>query len=167
MRMVIIAVVALLVLGGGGAAAYFYFLNPAQAAAGGEEVGDAAKAHDEAKKAEGSGGHGEGGAVEYVKLDPLILPIIDNNGVTQVISLVVAIEVSSAEDKDTVTKLVPRITDAFIQDMYGELGKQAAMKGGVIQVSVIKERLNQITAKVLGSDIHTDVLLQVVQQRPA
>lgn len=171
MKMILIAVVGVLLLGGAGAGAYFYFMKPAEAASGEiEKAGE--KAHDEAKKeggdhGGGGGGHGEGGGVEFVKLDPLILPIIGGDGVTQVVSLVVAIEVSSAEDKDTVTKLVPRLQDAFIQQMYGELGNQASIKGGVIQVAVIKKRLNEITTKVLGSDIAKDVLLQVVQQRPA
>jgi flagellar protein FliL len=167
MRIAIIAVIALLVLGGGGVGAYFYFSQPAQASAG-EEVGKNDKDHKKEAKKGGGGGHGSGeGGVEFVKLDPLILPIVNNDGLTQVVSLVVAIEVADAADKETVQKLVPRITDAFIQDMYGVLSTQG-MKGGVIQVAFIKERLNKITARVLGDEIHiNDVLLQVVQQRPA
>jgi flagellar FliL protein len=160
MRLVIILMVVLLVVGGGGAGAYYYFNQPVQASVG-EEAKEGAKKVEEAKK-----GHGEGEKVEYVKLDPLILPIVDKDGLTQVVSLVVAIEVSSEADKITVTQLVPRLTDAFIQDMYGVLNGEA-MKGGVIQVGYLKERLNKISAKVLGGEMSSDVLLQVVQQRPA
>ena len=61
----------------------------------------------------------------------------------------------------------PRLTDAYIQDMYGILNKHAALKGGIIQVHMIKQRLNEVTDKVVGdADIHTEVLIQVVQQRP-
>ncbi|MGB4106206.1 MAG: flagellar basal body-associated FliL family protein [Alphaproteobacteria bacterium] len=162
MRMVLIAVVALLVLGGGGAGAYFYFSKPAEASAG-EAAKEVAAAHkkDEKKK----GGHGADTA-EFVELDPLILPIIDNSGVTQTVSLVIALEVEGKDKADEVRKLTPRLKDAYIQDMYGILNKHAALKGGVVQVSAIKGRLTKITTDVLGEDMVSDVLLQVVQQRP-
>ncbi len=156
MRMVLIALIALLAIGGGGAGAYFYFMKPAQASAG----EDVKKAAEVAKKAE------DHSNIEYVKLDPLILPVIDGDGLTQVVSLVIAIEVEDKANMETVEKLVPRLTDAFIQDMYGSLGKKA-MKDGIIQINLIKARLNKISEKVLGGDIKNNVLLQVVQQRPA
>ena len=156
MRMIIMGVVALILLGGGGAGAYFFFMKPAEASAG-EEVADA---HEE--KAES--GHGE--AAAFVELDPLILPIIDNDGVHQVVSMVVAIEVADAPTADKVKAMSPRLKDAFIQDMYGALNEHAALKGGVIQVTAIKKRLNEVTNKVLGEGVAHDVLLQVVQQRP-
>ncbi len=105
-------------------------------------------------------------AKEYVKLDPLLLPIIDDDGVQQVVSMVVAIEVDGVFDADKVKAMKPKLTDAYIQEMYGALNKHAAFKGGVIQVVMIKDKLNKITHEVMGDDIHTEVLLQVVQQRP-
>lgn len=113
-----------------------------------------------------SGKKASSGSAEFVKLDPLLLPIIDEDGVQQVVSMVVAIEVSGTSDADKVKAIKPRLTDAYIQDMYGILNKHAALKGGIIQVRMIKERLNQITDEVVGDDIDTEVLLQVVQQRP-
>lgn len=159
MRMLIIALVAVLVLGGGGAGAYFYFTQEAEASAGGEE-------HEaELKKAE----HEDDGfgSVDFVELGPLVLPIVDANGVSQTVSMVVALEVKGSSSVGKVQKYEPKLKDAFIQDMYGVLNRHAALKGGVIQVGVIKERLNKISDKVMGDeDIVQDVLLQVVQQRP-
>lgn len=157
MRMVIIGVLALLVLGGGGAGAYFFFMKPAEASAGPE-----AKAEEHAKKGEDHAAP----AVEFVELDPLLLPIIDEKGVTQTVSLVISLEVSDVAKAEEVKKLAPRLTDAYIQDMYGVLNRHVALKGGVIQVSTIKARLNKISKEVLGEDMVNDVLLQVVQQRP-
>lgn len=158
-----IALVAVLVLGGGAAGAYFYFSQSAEASAG-DEVGDN---HEKSKKEEHAkdDGHG-GGHFEFVELDPLILPIVDNNGVSQVVSVVVALEVMDAEAAKNVEAMSPRLKDAFIQDMYGVLNRHAALKGGVIQVSVLKKRLNLVSAKVMGEGVIHDVLLQVVQQRP-
>jgi len=107
----------------------------------------------------------EGGSAEYIKLDPLLLPIIDDDGVQQVVSMVVAIEVDGS-NADRVKKCSPRLTDAYIQNMYGILNRHSALKNGIIQVRMIKDRLNKVTDEVLGSDIDTEVLLQLVQQRP-
>ncbi|MCE7885930.1 MAG: flagellar basal body-associated FliL family protein [Alphaproteobacteria bacterium PRO2] len=164
MRMVLIAVVALLVLGGGGAGAYFYFSKPAEASAG-EAAKEVAASHEKGKDEKKKGG-GHGGGTEFVELDPLILPIIDNSGVTQTVSLVIALEVEDKVKAEEVKKLTPRLKDAYIQDMYGVLNKHAALKGGVVQVSAVKSRLTKITTDVLGEDMVSDVLLQVVQQRP-
>lgn len=162
MRMMIIAVAALLVLGGGGAGAYFYFSQQAEASAGpeGEAHGD-----KHAKKEEKE--HKDKSHYEFVELDPLILPIVDNNGVSQTVSMVIALEVPDSSAASKVEMLAPKLKDAFIQDMYGMLNRHAALKGGVIQVGAIKKRLNKISDKVMGDEevVH-DVLLQVVQQRP-
>ncbi len=104
--------------------------------------------------------------MEYVELDPLILPIIDEDGVYQVLSMVVVIEVEGVFAADEIKKKSPKLKDAYIQDMYGVLNEHAAMKGGVLQVSIIKQRLNNITHAVMGDDMNTEVLLQMVQQRP-
>lgn len=164
MRMILIALVALLVLGGGGAGAYFYFSKPAEASAG-EAAKEVAATHKKEEKKKGGGGHG-GGGTEFVELDPLILPIIDSSGVTQTVSLVIALEVEDKVKAEEVKKLTPRLKDAYIQDMYGVLNKHAALKGGVVQVAAVKSRLTKITTDVLGEDMVSEVLLQVVQQRP-
>lgn len=149
--------VAVLLIGGG-AGGYFYFMQPAEASVADE--------HKKAESEEKEGEHGEA-VLEFVEIDPLVLPVIDNEGINQVVSIVVSLEVASAGDAEKVKKMTPRLKDAYIQDMYGILNKNAALKDGVVQVGIIKERLNKVTDKVMGDkDVVHDVLLQVVQQRP-
>ncbi len=107
-----------------------------------------------------------GGASEYVKMDPLVLPILDNDGVYQILNLVIVIEVGGINDADKVKAKKIRLNDAYIQNMYGMLNEYDAIRHGIIQVGVIKDRLNIITSEMMGDDVHTEVLLQVVQQRP-
>ena len=156
MRIFLIALGAIIALGGGGAGAYFYFGKSAEASL--TENLDEHDKHAKSKK--------EPLYYEYVELDPLILPIVDKNGVSQTVSLVIALEVDSASTKSKIESIEPRLKDAFIQDMYGVLNKHAALKGGVIQVDMLKKRLNKISQRVIGKDKVNDVLLQVVQQRP-
>lgn len=103
---------------------------------------------------------------EFIELNPLVLPIVDRDGVSQTVSVVVALEVHDSESAGKVKAYKPKITDAYIQDMYGVLNEHEALKGGVLQVPMIKKRLSRVTNHLLGEDVVHDVLLQVVQQRP-
>lgn len=157
MKKMVIALVALGLLGGGAAGAYMYFNKPVEAAQ--TEQASAESGHEQAK--------GEQVAPSFVELEPLVLPVVDEDGVSQVISLVVALEVKDEQSALEVEKLSPRLKDAYIQDMYGALSNNGTtMQGGVIQVGAIKSRLSKISTKVLGENVVKDVLLQVVQQRP-
>lgn len=153
MKKILVSVIALALLTGSGFGAYLFFAKPAQAS--------------EAKKEESAEGKENPDAnIKFVQMTPLVLPIVDKNGVSQVVSLVVSLEVKDELAAKEVERLTPRLKDAYIQDMYGVLTRQAAMEGGVVQVGYIKSRLNKVTAKVMGQDMVRDVLLQVVQQRP-
>lgn len=166
MKTAMLALLAILILGGGAGGVYFYFFaNQAEAAIGDTAEHQAAGEAPAAKK-----GHGDkdkdSAHHAFIELSPLILPIVDENGVNQVVSLVVVIEVADEKAAETVKVLQPRLNDAYIRELYGVLNKHAAMRGGVLQVGMIKERLVGISGGVLGEDVVEDVLLQVVQQRP-
>lgn len=106
-----------------------------------------------------------GPSVQFVELNPLILPIIGDRGVMQVISLVVSVEVDSEEKAEQVRKYSPRLTDAFLSDLYGTFSNVADANGGDVPIAYIKERLSALSNKVLGGPIVSDVLLQVMQRR--
>ncbi|MBN8521262.1 MAG: flagellar basal body-associated FliL family protein [Alphaproteobacteria bacterium] len=160
MKIAIIGVLAVLLLGGGAAGAYFYFGKPAEAAS--TEAAEHAKVE---KPAEGEDGHAPANGVEFVSLDAIILPIVDERGVSQVVTLVISLEVPDAGAAADARTLSPRLKDAIIQDMYGVLSRKAVLKGGVLEVGKIKARLNEISARILGKENVNDVLLQVVNQR--
>lgn len=155
---IIMVVAGLLLLSGAGAGAYFFFLSPAEAAVG--EAAEHAPPADHSSQATNSV------FTEFVELDPLILPIVDKDGVSQMVSLVISLEVPGVNEAERVRIMRPKLQDAYIQDMYGVLGDKATLKGGVIQVGEIKERLTRISKSVLGDDGVNGVMLQVVQQRP-
>lgn len=145
MRIITTVALALLVLCGGITGTFFFFNTPAQAAS--------------PEKKSGSG-------YEVVELSPVILPIVDNNGLRQTVSMVIALEVEGVSAADEIKQMEPRLKSAYITDMYGALSKHAVQKGGVIQVNSLKRRLSRINTKILGKDAVHDVLLKVIQQRP-
>ena len=93
----------------------------------------------------------------------MVLPIITDKGLTQQISLVISIETPYGKKAD-VEYLAPRLTDAYLQELYGRLGDGQDMQGGVIDIQAVKERLAVVTDKVLGKELVHDILLQVVHQ---
>ena len=104
---------------------------------------------------------------EYLQLDPLTLPVITTKGLTQQVSLVVKLEVDWGK-KDEISPFEPRLIDAYLQDLYGALGAgHGLMKDNFVDIAQIRQRLTDVTGKVLGPDhkVHA-VLLQALQQRP-
>ncbi|NBX65818.1 MAG: flagellar basal body-associated FliL family protein [Proteobacteria bacterium] len=154
LKKVLIPVLALILLLSGGVGAYFFM--------GGESVASTGETAKVEEKAEGE----EGGKIAYVPMQPIILPIIDQDGISQTVSLVVSLEVRDAAKVAEVEQNLPVLADAFLSDMYGTLSKKSSMEGGVIKVSQLKARLVEITKRVMGEGAVNGVLLQVLQQHP-
>lgn len=163
MKAIILGIAVLAILGGGGFGAYFYFIKPAEAAVPAGDAGHDAEAeqHQEAAAA-----HDPAHPLPLVELSPMIVPVIDREGVSQTVSLIIAIEALDVPAADKIKYNEPRLKDAYIQAMYGILSRHAAMKGDVLQVGEIKAHLGAISEKILGENVIHGVVLQVVQQRP-
>lgn len=116
----------------------------------------ASEAHDEAAVTD---------EILYVHLNPIIVPILSDKGATQIITLVVAIEVPDNESVGIVERNRIRLTDAFLTDMYGVLDKSQLIKNGYIDIERVKSRLNKITKRVVGEERISGVMLEAVQQR--
>ena len=164
MKYFMILVTALMLIGAGGAGGYFFFEQSAVASAG--KVSKDALAAKKAKEYAAVKAKEEIEILRFVEMDPIILPIIDGRGVTQVVTLVITLEANGDENAKLAEKMIPRLKDAYIHDMYGVLSSKASMSGGLVKTEDLKERLNKISNKVLGEDKINGVLLQVVSQRP-
>jgi len=101
----------------------------------------------------------------YIELRPLILPVITPRGLTQQVSLVISLEIPY-EDRAHVEYLLPKLTDAYIGELYGQLGIGGGLMTpqGALDPGEIKLRLASTTDKIMGPEKVHDVLLQVVQQ---
>ena len=115
----------------------------------------------------------------YVQIDPLIFPITPRpaGGMLTVAFIISALGLSLSvlvqlevewDRKDEIAVYKPRLVDAYLQDLYGALDAgHGLMKNNFIDAAEIKQRLTDVTEKVLGPDhkVHA-VLLQVLQQKP-
>ena len=163
MKYITILLLAIVLVGAGGTGGYFFFQKHAIASLGSEKASAVKEKRARDKAARLS--EKEAQNLRFVEMEPIILPIIDADGVSQVVTLIVSLEVISEANAKYVEKLKPRLKDAYIQDMYGVLNRKASMDGGVIKVDQLKQRLNRVSNKVLGSKKVNGVLLQVVNQR--
>lgn len=154
---------ALLLIAAGGAGGYFVFQKTAVASGG--ALTEVQKAEKKARELAVMKAKEQADLLRFVELDPIVLPIVDAEGVSQVVTLVISLEVIGDENADLASKMTPRLKDAYIQHLYGVLSRKASMEGGVIKVDDLKERLTKVSAKVLGDHKVNNVLLQVVNQR--
>lgn len=151
MKGILIAVVALVVLAGGGAGAY-YFLKPKDANA------ETAAAETKKDKPEGP--------VAYVEMDPFVLSVVDKTQTHQFVSIAVALEVSDPQKVSEVEQKMPKLTDAYLTEMYGTFAQKALAEGGSIPLDVVRQKLKRITNDVMGEGVVDDVLMQMLNQHP-
>jgi flagellar FliL protein len=164
MKYIGILFMAIILAGVGGTGGYFFFQKQAVASLGEEKAGaiEAKMKRDKAARLSEE----EVKNLRFVELEPIILPIIDADGVSQVVTLIVSLEVLGEKNVEYVQRLKPRLKDAYIQDMYGVLNRKATLDGGgMIKVDQLKNRLSNLSQEVLGAKKVNGVLLQVVNQR--
>ncbi|WP_035694149.1 hypothetical protein [Azospirillum halopraeferens] len=100
----------------------------------------------------------------YVRMKPVVVPVIGQNRVSQFITVVVTIEVVAAKAPIAQSN-VPRLEDAFITTLYGAVDDRSILKGELIVIPTLKAKLIEAATKTVGSDVVHDVLIQVVTQR--
>lgn len=95
--------------------------------------------------------------VTFFKLEPLNVPFSDANKPRRLM-LVVSLELRDADAKARVEHLLPRLRDAFLQDLYSR--PLEAKAGGQTDFDQIKWRLMARSEAVLGANVVTGILVQ-------
>ena len=101
----------------------------------------------------------------YVDMAPMVLPVIDGDRVQQVLQFTVTIEVPDEKAADHIRAVKPRLTDAYIQDLYGALDRRRVLDGKVLDIERLKDELKKVSVAVLGDKGFGEILIQRVSQR--
>jgi hypothetical protein len=118
--------------------------------------------HGEKKPAKGEAGI-EGPA--FIKLAPIVLPIFSkDNKVTRQAGLVLALELEPGKTAGDLEPNERKLRDAFITDLY-TLFEQNAGADHVMDVALIKQRLQDTSDRVLGPGFVHAVLIQQAFER--
>lgn len=104
----------------------------------------------------------------YVDFKSIVVPVIKRNGNTGVVALALMVQVKDEKAKDKVTGHMPRLRDAFIRSLYGNLESNDLLReDGALDIEHIKARLMR-TAQLVMKDKDNpikDLLFQNISQQ--
>lgn len=100
----------------------------------------------------------------FVRMNPIVVPVIGKDRVTQFVTLHVTIQVDIDAQPRTQANQ-PRLGDVFLTTLYGALDDRSIMRGNLIDIPALKAKLVDAAGKVIGRSVVQDVLIQVVMQR--
>jgi hypothetical protein len=126
----------------------------------------------------GIGPFGDGGPVEaaatgttagdtlrFVALDVLVIPIFQGEKVAATVQIQLKLEATNLENASEIARLLPRLNDAFLRDLYGFIPRHLRKKER-LDLALIKDRLQMVGDKVAGPGVIKSVLVQAVLENP-
>ncbi len=121
----------------------------------------------ESKKKDGDdvmGGRFAGDPV-YVHIAPMVLPVINDSGVEQLVTILLDVQVKDMDAADAMRSKMPRVRDALMRNLYGGLGQGALRDGKLVSIGKVKSKAITAVGEVIGKENIRDVLVQGVSQR--
>lgn len=105
----------------------------------------------------------------YVDFKNIVVPVIKKNGSTGVIALSMMAEVKDEKAQENVTDHMPKLRDAFIRALYGNLeGNRLVKADGALDIERIKSRLMRSAQYVMKDEKEAaikDLLFQNIAQQ--
>ncbi len=100
----------------------------------------------------------------FVRLPPLVVPMLGPSRVVQFVTVVVTVEVV-LDKQPMVQANQTRMTDAFLTTLYGAVEDKSALNGSLVNIPAVKDKLVEAATKVVGPGVVQNVLVQAVTQR--
>lgn len=97
----------------------------------------------------------------FIDMDPLVIPIFAEDRVVAAIQIQLKLEAMGAANEAQVTRILPRLSDAFLRELYSFVPR-LVQKGGQVDVLAIKRRLQMVADRVAGEGVVHSVLVQSV-----
>jgi hypothetical protein len=132
---------------------------PAKSGEGGKADSGKSKGGDDV-----TGGRFAGDPV-FVHIPPIVLPIIGNNGVEQLVNILLIVQVKDVDVASDLHNNMPRVIDSLLRHLYGELGEGSLRDGKLVSVVRVKRKAVSAVSEIIGADNIIDVLVQGVSQR--
>ncbi len=101
----------------------------------------------------------------YVHLQPLVLPVISENGAEQIVTLRIDLQAHDYDAAQAMHSNMPRVQDSVMRALYGGLGQGTLRNGHMIDMAKVKARVAEALERTLGTGKVDDVLVQAVAQR--
>ncbi len=149
MKKLAILLVLLLLLGGAGGAGWWFFLRE-------QPKADSAETAEEESLIR---------ATRFIKIDPIILPVIREGQVTLHVSVVVVIELTEAIPLEGLRVFSHPLRDILLSELHGMYANRYVQEHGY-NLPIVKERLSKAAERVFGEGSVKGVMLKDVNKRP-
>ena len=98
-----------------------------------------------------------------IEMDKLSIPIFAENRVAATILIELKVDAIGAENQEMITKLLPRLSDAFFKDLYIFIPRLIRRKNK-LTTRILAERRKKTADKVLGPGVlHSVIILKVTE----
>ncbi len=104
--------------------------------------------------------------LHFVTMDVLVIPIFQGEKVAATVQIQLKLEATNLESASEIARLLPRLNDAFLRDLYGFIPRHLRKKER-LDVALIKDRLQMVGDKVAGPGVIKSVLVQAVLENPS
>jgi hypothetical protein len=98
-----------------------------------------------------------------IAMNDFYISILAEDRVAATVMIKLSIEVIGKENEDTVSKLLPRVADSFLKDLYVFIPRVIRLQDK-LSAEVLSERLMMIGAKVLGPNIINNIIIEEVNE---
>ena len=96
-----------------------------------------------------------------IKMDKLSIPIFSEDSIAATILVELKVEAVGLENQEIITKLLPRLSDAFFKDLYVFI-PQLIRRKTKITTQILAERMQRVADKVFGPDVlHKVIIVKV------
>lgn len=100
----------------------------------------------------------EPGAPAYLRLEPIIVPVIHHGAVEQHLIFMLMLEFADEAAREQAKILLPRVVDGFVRDLSILASRPGTEEG--IDLTVAKRYLLATGVRVLGADAIKNVLIE-------
>ena len=98
-----------------------------------------------------------------IDMDKLSIPIFAEDRVAATILIELKVEAVGLGNQELITKLLPRLSDAFFKDLYVFIPRIIRRKNK-LTTSILAERMKQTADKVLGPGVlHNVIIIKVTE----
>ncbi|MEQ9640882.1 MAG: hypothetical protein RIM84_12745 [Alphaproteobacteria bacterium] len=94
----------------------------------------------------------------YIQIDSLTAPVIVRQRVRHHILLTLSLEVPSMSDKNQVARVMPRLRDAMLRDLYASPIVHTE-DSGHLDMEGLRERMIAVARATIGTDMVKDILI--------
>ena len=100
----------------------------------------------------------------FIDMDPLAVNVFDGTNVTATVMIIIKLQTIGEDNTSFVRKNLPRLSDAFLQDLHSFVPRLLKRGDSGIDVFVLKKRLKLVADRVYPDSPVNDVLIQAINE---